>query len=214
MICLYMWIEWLSVVDIEFMCQKSYVWICCVFGEKWWMMKLWFDEFGMNSWIIVVVDVWKTCCWWIGMLSMPLMNWWWKLLLLLNNFESLVKFWIQTKWCLIHDFWACLCMCLCTWPINFIWDEFLSVGGSKLEILGKRVLKFEVFFLNCRAFAQASSERTSSECAHELLDTVCLIELRAKLWANGNVASVKSSLEQSASEPQTNTPRSYWDLVG
>jgi len=25
---------------------------------------LWFDELGMNSCIIVVVDVWKTCCWW------------------------------------------------------------------------------------------------------------------------------------------------------
>ena len=23
------------------------------------MMKLWFDELGMESWIIVVVDVWK-----------------------------------------------------------------------------------------------------------------------------------------------------------
>jgi len=33
-------------------------------------MKLWFDGLGMNSWIIVVVDVWKTCCWWIGMLRM------------------------------------------------------------------------------------------------------------------------------------------------
>jgi len=34
MICLYMGIEWLSVVDIEPMCQKSYVWICCVFMKN------------------------------------------------------------------------------------------------------------------------------------------------------------------------------------
>jgi len=45
-------IDWLSVVVIESMCQKSYVWICCIFCEKWWIMKLWFDELGMNSWII------------------------------------------------------------------------------------------------------------------------------------------------------------------
>jgi len=35
------------------------------------MMKLWFDEFGMNSWLIVVDDVVKTCCWWIGVMIMP-----------------------------------------------------------------------------------------------------------------------------------------------
>jgi len=63
-----MWIEWLSVVDIEFMCQKSYVWICCVFVKngEWWT----WNEF---SWLIIVVDVWKTCvdelvCW--------LCHWW------------------------------------------------------------------------------------------------------------------------------------------
>jgi len=25
---------------------------------------------------------------------------------------------------LIYEFWAFWCMCLCTWPTNFIWDEF------------------------------------------------------------------------------------------
>jgi len=32
-------------------------------------------------------------------------------------------------------------------------ERILSVGGSKLESWGKRVLKFEVFFLNCWKFA-------------------------------------------------------------
>jgi len=32
-------------------------------------------------------------------------------------------------------------------------ERVLSVGGSKLECWGKRVLKFEVFFLDWRAFA-------------------------------------------------------------
>jgi len=92
MICLYMWIEWLIVVDIEFMCQKSYMWICYVFVKKWWMMKLYFGELGMNSWLIVVDDVWKhvvdELVWWLCLLVI----WWWKLLLLWNNYESLVNF--------------------------------------------------------------------------------------------------------------------------
>ena len=25
------------------------------FCEKWWIVKLWFDELGMNSWIIVLM---------------------------------------------------------------------------------------------------------------------------------------------------------------
>jgi len=28
----------------------------------------------MISWMIVGVDVWETSCWWIGMLSMPLVE--------------------------------------------------------------------------------------------------------------------------------------------
>ena len=66
MICLYMWIEWLSVVDIEFMCQKSYVWICCVLWKMindevvvWWFIE----------WIFMV----DCCCWCLK--KMFLMNW-------------------------------------------------------------------------------------------------------------------------------------------
>jgi len=88
----------------------------------------------------------------------------------------------------------------CVYTCKLHLGRVLSVGGSKLESLGKRVLKFEVFFLNCWAFAQASSERTSSERAQALLDTVRLSELRAKLWANWKVAFVKSSLERAPSE--------------
>jgi len=32
-------------------------------------------------------------------------------------------------------------------------ERVLSVEGSKLKCLGKRVLKFEVFFMDWRAFA-------------------------------------------------------------
>jgi len=55
MICSYMRIEWLIVVEIEFTCQKFYVLICCVFVKNDEILKLWFDELGMNSWIIVLM---------------------------------------------------------------------------------------------------------------------------------------------------------------
>jgi len=107
-------------------------------------------ELCKNSWLIVVVDDWKTCCWWIGMLSMSLVNWWWKLLLLLNKFW---KFWwifeIETK----IRFDSCVLSILVfmfeymTYKLHL--GRVLSVRGSKLENLGKRFLKFEVFFLNC-----------------------------------------------------------------
>jgi len=62
MICLYMWIEWLSVVYIASMCQKSYVWKM-MNNEVvvWWT----WNEFMNNC----VDDVWKhvvdELVWWI-----------------------------------------------------------------------------------------------------------------------------------------------------
>jgi len=112
--CYWYWIHVSKIIYMNMLC----------FCEKWWIMKLWFDELGMNSWLIVVVDVWKhvvdefvwwICHWWIDDESccccwIILKVWW--------NFE------VRQKWCLIHEFLAFLCLCLCTWPINLIWDEF------------------------------------------------------------------------------------------
>ena len=74
MICLYMWIVWLIVVDIEFMCQKSYVWICVFLWKSDEWIKLWFDEFGMNFIVNCVDDVWKhvvdELVWWLCLLVM------------------------------------------------------------------------------------------------------------------------------------------------
>ena len=47
-------IEWLSVVVIESMCQKIICMNMLCFCEKWWIMKLSFDELGMKSWLFVV----------------------------------------------------------------------------------------------------------------------------------------------------------------
>ena len=77
---------------------------------------------------------------------MPLVNWRWKLLLILNNFESLVKFWIETKMMFDSKVFSILeyVFMYMTYKLYLGW--VLSVEGSKLECWGKRVLKFEVFF--------------------------------------------------------------------
>jgi len=72
MICLYMWIEWLIVVENRIHMSKILCMNMLCFCEEWWIMKLWFDELEMNSWLIVVDDVWKTCGWWISMMIMPI----------------------------------------------------------------------------------------------------------------------------------------------
>jgi len=133
-----------------------------------------------------------------------MVNWWWKLLLLLNNYGSLVNYWVFDK----MMFWS--------WVLSIIWYVFmhmtykhylgrnLSVERSKLECLGKRVLKFKVFFFwthEC-SLKRALSEAQAS-VLRSLLDTVRLSEL----WANKNVAFGLSSLEQTVSELQAKTPR-------
>jgi len=133
-----------------------------------------------------------------------MVNWWWKLLLLLNNYGSLVDYWIFDK----MMFWS--------WVLSIIWyvymhmtnkhylGRILSVERSNMECLRKRVLKFEVFFFwthEC-SLKRALSEPQAS-VPRSLLDTVRLSEL----WANKNVASGQNSLERAASEPQANQPR-------
>jgi len=93
----------------------------------WWKSNEWWSGVLLNlEWIhgYLMLMMFETCCWWIGVMIMSLVNWWWKLLFMLNIYESLVKFWIWINWCLIHEFWAFLSMCLGIWPINIIWDEF------------------------------------------------------------------------------------------
>jgi len=75
-----------------------------------------------------------------------LVNWWWKLLLLMNINESLVNYWILTKWCLNLEFWASLSVFFMHMTYKHYLERVLSVERSKLECLGKRVVKFEVFF--------------------------------------------------------------------
>jgi len=146
MICLYMWIERLIVVEIEFICQNSYVWICCVFVKK-----------VMNEWSCILLNLeWINDKLWLMMFeNMLLMNWyddyayWWfgdeSCCCCWIIMKVLVNFWIGTKWCLFHEFWAFLCMCLCTWPINFIWDEFW-VWRIKIGLFGKKCFEIRSFY--------------------------------------------------------------------
>jgi len=113
----------------------------------WWILE-WI------SWLIVVSNVWKTCCWWIGamiLLISELANesccWCWRIMKVWWNFE------FRQKWCLIHEFWAFLSMCLCILPINIIWDEFWVWKDQNWSVWEKGFLKFEVFFLDWRVFA-------------------------------------------------------------
>ena len=80
--CCWYWIHVSKIICINMLC----------FCEKWGIMKLWCDELGMNSWLIVVNDVWKhvvdELVWWICLLVI----WWWKLLLMWNNHESFGEF--------------------------------------------------------------------------------------------------------------------------
>jgi len=84
----------------------------------------------------------------------------------------------------------------------------LSVGGSKLECWGKRVLKFEVFFFWTD---ECSLKRTPSEphanAPSSFLDAARLNEP----WANTNVGSVKGSLERAPSEHAQNAIET-WSL--
>ncbi len=126
-------------------------------------------------------------------MNMSLVNWWWKLLLMLNNFESLVKFWIGTK--IMFDSWVLSILVYVfmymTYKLHL--GRILSVGGLKFECLWKRVLKFEVqanvpssFWTQfawanhkqsvsehkccfCQEFAWAKRKRTPSEHAQKLL---------------------------------------------
>ena len=138
------WWYWNSCVKIH-MCE--YV----VFCEKWWMMKLYFVEFGMNSWIIVL----------IMFENMLLMNWYDEyaigelMMKVVVDIESLVKnevyevydeSLVRQKWGLIHEFWAFLSMCLCTWTINFICDKFWVWKDQNWSVWKKRFWNSKFFF--------------------------------------------------------------------
>jgi len=133
-----------------------------------------------------------------------LVNWWWKLLLLLLNIcGSLVNYWILTKWCFNLKFYASLSMYSCIWPVNIIWDVFLGVERSKLECLGKRVLKFKKFWLSWWVFAWASANRA--------LKWVCLLILDTSRL-RGRQASSKRTTQLildriRLSEPEASEPR-------
>jgi len=142
-------------------------------------MKLWFDELGMNSWIIVLMMF----------ENMLLMNWYdeyaigelmMKVLLMLNNFEILVKFWIETKWCLIHEFWAFLCMCLCTWPINFIWDEFWVWEDQNWSVWKKGFWNSKFFFWTDECSLKRTPSEPQANVPSSFLDAARLSEPWAK----------------------------------
>ncbi len=138
--------------------------------------------------------------------NMLLMNWyddyayWWfgdKSCCCCDNYESLVNFWIWTKWCLIYEFWAFLSMCLCIWPINSIWDVFWVWKDQNWSVWEKGFWNSKFFYWTHECSLKRALSEAQASVPRSLLDTVRLSEL----WANKNVASGQSSLERAVSEP-------------
>ena len=135
--------------------SKNHICWCVVFlWKNWWIMKLWFVE---SKWFHVNCCWWcfETCWWRTGVRLCMLVNWWWKSLLLFNKFKSLVKFWFETK--IVFDSWvlSILVYVFMYMTCKLHLERVLSVGGSKLECLGKRAVYFEVYvFLNQFCFSE------------------------------------------------------------
>jgi len=126
--CCWYWIHVSKIICINMLC----------FCEKWGIMKLWCDELGMNSWLIVVNDVWKhvvdELVWWICLLVI----WWWKLLLMWNNHESFGELLIWNK--MMFDSWvlSILVYMFMYMTYKLYLGRVLSVEGSKLECLEEK----------------------------------------------------------------------------
>jgi len=116
--------SWVKLMSYELL------WLNCVRIHGWLLLLLMFEK-HVDELVCWVCHWWindeSCCCCWI-------------------IFGSLVKFWIETKIRLDSWFLSILVFMFVymTYKLHLGW--VLSVGGSKLENLGKRVLKFEVFF--------------------------------------------------------------------
>jgi len=112
--------------------------------------------------------------------------WWideWKLLLLLNIYESLVNYWILTKWCLNLEFWASLSVCSCIWPINIIWDVFWVWKDQNWSVWGKG-------FWNSKFFSEHMSVRLNELQAN--LKRAC----PGRFWTQFALASYERSCKR------------------
>jgi len=144
MIWLYIWIEWLFVIDDEFVCQKLCMWVCYVFVENWWRMKLWLLNYEWIHDYLLLMLFW----------NMLLMNWYngypylWigdENCCCVENCESLVNCWILMKWCFNLKFYASLSVFSCIWPVNIIWNEFWVGKYQNWNFWGKGVWN-SIFF--------------------------------------------------------------------
>jgi len=157
----------------------------------WWTWNEFMDNCVDDVWKHVVDElVWWICHCWIDDESCCCCE---------IIMKVLVNFWIETKLCLIHKFWAFFSMCLCTWPINFIWDEFWVWEDQNWSVWEKGFWNSKFFFWTVERllkqtlsepqasmprcfwtqFAWASCERSSKQTKMFLLDRVRLSELQA-----------------------------------
>ena len=134
--CWWYWIHVSKIIYVNILCfcekvMNDEVVFCWTWNE---LMNNCVDDVWKH-----VIDelVWRLCL---------LVIWWWNLLLLWNNYESLVNFWIWTKWCLIYEFLSILMYVFMYMTYKLYLGRVLSVEGSKLDCLGKKGFEIRSFF--------------------------------------------------------------------
>jgi len=146
MLWLCVWIERLIVVDDEFTCQKLFMWVCFVFVKSGWIMKLWLLDYEwihdylllMMSWNMLLmnwcneyaywwIDDENCCCCWKVVKVWWIIEFWWNDVLISS---------FMHHWVCFHVYMTC----------KLYLGRVLGVERSKLECLGKIVLKFKDFF--------------------------------------------------------------------
>jgi len=98
----------------------------------------------------------------------------------MNIYESLVNYWILTKWCFDLEFWASFGMCSCIWPINIIWEVFWVWEDQNLSVWEKGFWNSKFFFWTHECSLKRALSKAQASVPRSLLDTVRL----SKLWAS------------------------------
>jgi len=163
-----------------------------------WLLLVMFENMLLMNWYDDYAHWWfgdESCCWW------------WIIM------KVLVNFWIGTKWCLIQEFWPFLCMCLCTWPINIIWDEFWVWEDQNWSVWEKGFWNSKFLFWTEECSLKRRLSEPQASVPSSILDIVRLSEP----WAKGKRTTMLLLSRVRLSEWQANLkrtrPERYWDLV-
>jgi len=129
--CCWYWIHVSKIIYMLYFCEK-------VMNDEVVFCWTW-NEFMINCgwWCL------KTCCWWIGMMIMPIGDESCCCCGIIMKFGWIFEFGQNGVWFMSFEH-SWICVMYLTYK-HYL-GRVLSVEGSKLECLEKRVLKFKVFF--------------------------------------------------------------------